>query len=323
MLYDQTISDTVSLSRVLDVFAYDNEQPEIVLNFLDSYHESIADIVDCSLVKSKLFSIDFLHRCSYNQAKWIADNFDYLPIQCRCDLAWQTADTRSGISISVLFMFKKYLKKLLLSDIEHPYRGRSDIYVSELDDMMFEAAKQGDITCALSYCSTNGFEKTVCHLHNSLFCRRILQIDAFNALNFHNKYILLKYIISPTINFANESACTDFLFQVFGTKFIDEDIKKTICSMILRSSNNLWLHILAAYIANSKFKLKDTKKLIDKAEHISSVLLNLAIQGEDRYDAVILYMLLMKKRKLLEEWIDSDPDQVKDNFDIVNILAAA
>lgn len=223
----------------------------------------------------------------------------------------------------MLFMFKKYLKKLLLSDIKHPYSGRSEIYVSELDDMMFEAAKQGDITYALSCCSTNVFEKTSCHLHNSLFCRRILQIDAFNALSLQNKYILLKYIISPTINFANESACTDFLFQVFGTKFIDEDIKKTICSMILRSSNNLWLHILAAYIANSKFKLKDTKKLIDKAEHISSVLLNLAIQGEDRYDAVILYMLLMKKRKLLEEWIDSDPDQVKDNFDIVNILAAA
>lgn len=188
--------------------------------------------------------------------------------------------------------------------------------------MMFETAKQGDITCALSSCSTNGFEKTACHLHNSLFCRRILQIDAFNALSLQNKYILLKYIISPTINFANESECIDFLLQVFGTKFIDEDIKKTICDMILSNSNTLWLHSLAAYIANSKFKLKDTKKLIDKAEHISSVLLNLAIQGEDRYDAVILYMLLMKKRKLLEEWIDSDPDQVKDNFDIVDILEA-
>ena len=217
-------------------------------------------------------------------------------------------------------MFKKYLKKLLLSDIEHPYRGRSEIYVSELDNMMFEAAKQGDITYALSCCSTNVFEKTACHLHNSLFCRRILQIDAFNALNFHNKYILLKYIISPTINFANESECIDFLLQVFSTKFIDEDIKKTICDMILSDSNNLWLHCLAAYIADSKFKLKDTKKLIDNAEHISSVLLNLAIQGEDRYDAIMLYMLLMKKIKLLEEWIDSDPDQVKDNFDIVDIL---
>lgn len=334
MLYDQTISDTVSLSRVLDAFAYDNEPPEVVLSFLDSYNGSIADIVDSSLVKSKLFCIDFLHKCSYKQAKWIASHFDCLPMQCRCDLAWQTADTRSDINSGVLFMFKQHLPKILKSDVRHPYKHGAEKYVSELDDMLFEAAKAGDITCALCNCTTSGFEEVSSWLDHSLFFRRMFQVDVFDALSVQNKYVLFKKSILDSINFYfapsqhqvedYSEVCADFLLQVFGTKIIDDDVKKQMCSMLLSSKQvSGSTRAVAMHIAETKFKMKGTKKLIDNAKHVSSVLIDLAIQGEDRYDAVILYMLLMKKRKLLEEWIDSDPDQVRENFDIVDIVKAA
>lgn len=332
MLYDQTISDTVSLSRVLDAFAYDNEPPEVVLSFLDSYNGSIADILSSSLVKSKICCIDFLHKCSYKQAKWIADNFDCLPLQCRCDLAWQTADMRSGISSGVLFMFKKFLKDLLMSDIQHPYKHGAEKYVSELDDMMFEAAKAGDITCALSACTSRGFEALSPYLDYSLFFSRIFQVDIFDALSTQNKYIFFKkQIIDDFIHLGSHHACEtkqetviDFLMQVFGTKIIDDEVKKQMCSMLLSGKQvSGSTRAAAMHIAETKFKMKGTKKLIDNAKHISSVLLDLAIQGEDNYDAVILYMLLMKKKRLLQEWIDNDPDQVRDNFDIVGLVDAA
>ena len=334
MLYDQDISLDVSLSRVLDAFAYDNEPPEVVISYLSMYPSSIKSILCGSLVKSRILCVDFLHKCTYDQVKWIAGNFKSLPRACACDLAWQAADKRSGVRSDMLIMFREHLADILKSDTRHPYRGRAEKHVSELDDMLFEAAKAGDITSALHSCTASGFEEVSSWLDRSLFFRRMFQVDVFDALSAQNKYVLFKKSILDSTNFVfapsqhqvedYSEVCADFLLQVFGTKIVDSSVKAEMYKMLLRSPVAMSTRDIAAYIAKTRFKLGDkTRSLISKAKCISQVMLDLAVQGEDRYDAVALYMLLMKKEKLLREWVMSDPDQVRDCFDIVDIVKAA
>lgn len=73
MTFDEKISETISLSRILDSFLEDEENPEVICNFLSQHYNDCFDILYNSNLSNRIFQIDYIVRCNQSQLDFICD----------------------------------------------------------------------------------------------------------------------------------------------------------------------------------------------------------------------------------------------------------
>lgn len=86
--YDETISNDVSLSRILDAFIIEDESPATIVAFLEQHDDSFKDIISYSLHWTRMFQLDFMLKCKGNTLDYMVKKLKSIPGKIAAFCCW-------------------------------------------------------------------------------------------------------------------------------------------------------------------------------------------------------------------------------------------
>lgn len=300
MLYDESISQDISLSRILDVMISSNEKIDVIVTFLKTHEDKFKDIILNSSYSSRLFQFDFYLKLSYIEQKWFikklySDTPYWLASLCVWQILRYSVLTKTSNRLSNKFEFHIIVQD---NNYRHPYRNGEEKYIVDFDNLCFEYAKNSCISLIPYDVNTTKLVKVFKHLRNSLFVTRIFQADFFSNLSITGKWSFIHEGLDCAMHGKLDCALMhgkiiqDFLSQIIES---DEelDIKLDIIKT-LKQNNDF------KYIFDQKIK-----KLVDECDSFSEMLLKLTMFPQVKIQSIILYLLLCKPN-WLKEWTNFD-----------------
>lgn len=199
MTFDPKLSTTVSLSRILDSFLEEEENPSTVLSFLETHKKDIADILKWSDHSPRLFSIGFLQRCSFDEVKKFAELL--LPLTTyHCNslelryLVWMVMVSNLDISTKNIFKSLNF-NTMLQKPIKHPHAGHIGADFEGIDSLLLNCDQTADgIAGILNSIRFESFERFLANITHSLYCFRIFQSDVISKLEPVELYIFINWL---------------------------------------------------------------------------------------------------------------------------------
>lgn len=317
MTFDDSISATVPLSKILDCFIEEDEKPSTIIWFLKDHIDYIEDILNYSECSDRLFFVDFIARCSYREAK---EFYDLMNLRISRDkyffldydvqhlyLVWQIL--QSNIPTNIKNLFKKYLQK---SDNLnwHPYRRVSNASKSRIFDNIFTDVDNSieDIAENINKIKDDYFVEICKSNTESLFYKRMLQRDLFLLLDIRKQFILLTEMQRSLISHPQFK----FFRQILNSN-VDVEIKLFIYDMFGSPR---------AFIQNGNFLIThEMQKLMEDSVNYSQLMLNLDLWGIDDFGGeLVFYLFCMHKLDWLIDIMESNEELLINQFDIRDLI---
>lgn len=305
MIFDNKISNTVSLSKILDVFIQEDEKSEVILNFLESYDNDIDRILEYSDLYYRLFCLDFIKRCSYNECERLFSMFIKILRYYSDDiiyLIWQVL--QSNIDNNIKNIFRKLLYNHMDSSYKHPYRYAPKI-IKSFDKLFCDVNLSiEDIVIKINSISNDKFNMILEHFTSSLWCKRFFQMDIFLLLDIEKQYL----ICSKHFKFGTEYR---FIKQLF-TSEIDVMIKKELYDIYIKK-------YLVYYKQLPSKEFYDIKNTI--YESYESMIFKLYLYGVDQYAGQLIFHFLMEnKLDVLKKFLKNNRELLIEYFNICDFL---
>lgn len=311
MIYNQNISDDVSLSQILDEFIESNESPRVILTFLKQHDSNLTDIIKYSTLVNRLFALDFIKRCSltdlsnftkllenifenYNQLGFfdhrVISNMYYQVLQSNLD----------GYTINI---FKKINVDNLKRLHKHPYKF-SNKKIQVFDRIFCDInCDIDDIIEQINAIDDNEFISIASLLNDSLWYDRILQLDIFSLLSPIKQYFIVQKLKGKLID--------GKIVKQWLTSDLEVTIKKDIYNCLVG-------YISTYEEKNSEEILEILKSLNDSYE---SMMFKLYLMGVDRYASDVIYRLIMSGSiNTLKLMLKNNRDILENYFNICDLL---
>lgn len=307
MIYDEQLSNDVSLSRILDELIESGETPAIIVQFLKRYDSDFKDIAHRSMCIDRIYCSDYLRKCTRSDAEYLLSHLEDIDKLSAMYCAWQCL-----ILVSAKPEFK-FLREQALEFVQrqenscyrHPHAGYgySDIKAIDTDfiingfcpELAFDSFKFDEL------------DKFISGGAHSLFAARLFQIDCFNACSDLHKFVIVKSLES----------LPEFIAFKFAKQLLVSDIAPDIKYEIIKRGA---LPCIATVSLANITDMVDLFRLIDKAKDYASIAIHMTLNGEDAIAEGILYMLVSKKYKMLAEMAELDPDTMRNNFPINDLV---
>lgn len=199
MTFDPKLSTTVSLSRILDSFLEEEENPSTVLSFLELNKKDIADIIKWSDHSSRLFSIGFIQRCSFDEVQQFCKILSPLVTHYSTWLELRRLDWMvrvSNLDISTKNVFKSLnFDNVLQRSAKHPHAGHIGADFEGIDTLLLRCNQTADdIAEILNSIRFESFERFLVNITHSLYCFRICQSDVISKLEPDKLYIFTNWL---------------------------------------------------------------------------------------------------------------------------------
>jgi hypothetical protein len=208
MIYNQNISDDVSLSQILDEFIESNESPRVILTFLKQYDSELIDIIKYSTLVNRLFVLDFIKRCSLtdlsNFTKLIENIFEnynqlgFFDHKVISNMFYQIS--QSNLDRYTINLFRKFNIDNLMKLHRHPYKF-SNKKIQAFDRIFCDInCDIDDIIEQINTIDDNDFISIASLLNDSLWYDRILQLDIFSLLSPIKQYFIVQKLKGKIID---------------------------------------------------------------------------------------------------------------------------
>lgn len=319
MNYDFSISGDVSLSKILDVFLLDNEDPNVVIEFLKQHDDTLEEILNKSICVGKIFQYSFFKKLNFTSKYFFDKNI--LPIKslenyCKI-LCWQLCaiDKNSYVTFYRNWVIDHN------SNMNHPYTAGHGKYVYELDNLIIKHLQNNDdpdifiseIINEIDYNNPGSIK-----FEYSLFISAILQYNVFSQLSYQWKFLFLNNLLQKLI--AANNYYDNFLVDCV-IRFIEQllefeqdnifhdailnAVKIAFCSQYLE----YYLLDYTTTFLNSNFQ-----RHVFEDSCIEEFLINSTLEGVSISPHEVLYLLGTKK-SWIKNWYKNNPEELD------NILA--
>ena len=307
MVYDNQLSDDVSLSRILDTFIESGESPTIIVQFLKKYDDDFKDIAARSLYIERIYCSDYLRKCKLLEAEYFLSHLDDIDSISAMYCAWQClmlAAAKPEFSFLKKYTFD-FVHKQENGGIRHPHAGYGydDIKSIDIDFIMNGFCPE----LAFDSFTHDELEKFINGGVHSLFATRLFQFDCFVACSNLQQYVIIK----------NVKNLPEFISFKFAKQLLVSDIAPDIKYEIIKQEV---LPYIAALTLTDVVANEELFKMIDKAKNYPSIAIYMTLNGEDAIADGILYMLASGKYKMLAEMAELDEETMEKNFPIKDLI---
>ena len=291
MVFDDRISTTVSMSRILDVFLEDNEKPSTILYFLKEHEDRFLDIVKFSDHSPRLFSLDFLGRCNpvernllesllpeENAGNEEIDRFIWSIFFC------------NGVPNNIKKIFGKHLDRLRDRGMAvHPHSGRIGKSIREIDKVLCEYPYEPfDYANAINNLDCNRIVEWSRNFRRSLYAFRVFQCDVFSSIDPIRQFLLLNNL---EVDYAFPMhKCMKQLLQ----SNVHSDIKRKICEIVHNDDYaGIYSGIFGVFYGTELERIIVDE--IDSEKGFNSLCMKILVSGHDIYMDWILYLTLVRR----------------------------
>lgn len=307
MIYDEQLSNDVSLSRILDELIESGETPSIIVQFLKKYDSNFKDIAHRSMCIDRIYCSDYLRKCKHSEAKYLLSHLEDIDKLSAMYCAWQCL-ILAAVKCEFSFLKKQSLEFVNRQEnkgFRHPHAGYgySDIKAIDTDFIINGFCPE----LAFSSFKLDELAKFINGGAHSLFAARLFQIDCFNACSDLHKFVIIKSL----------SNLPEFISFKFAKQILVSDIAPDIKYEIIKQGILPYIAVLSLtdVVANDELF-----KMINKAKNYPSIAIYMTLNGEDAIADSILYMLASGKYKLLAEMAEFDEETMEKNFPIKDLV---
>lgn len=322
MNYDFSISDNVSLSKILDAFLINDEDPNIVIEFLKQHEECIIEICNNSICISKLFQYNFFKQLNTSAKKYFDDVILQIPsmIYHSIYLCWQILVIDKH-AVHTNFYRLWINKQQAVMHIEHPYKHFSEHTLYGFDQYCIQNLKVDIDPSEFIPAFLNKFDSnTYISFDKSLFFGLFLQYEVFSQLSDCWKYLVLSKLL-PNALFIDKSTYNMDCALRFTEQCIefetDDEILSVIASMLSVLKRYPYSKV-QTYIENI---CRDFIDQFKNSQSIDELLLNCMLSGICFSQHTIIYMYIMEKYQWLKQWKDLNQSELDNILPITKIIS--
>lgn len=318
-VYDSSISDDVSLSRILDAFIEEGESSSTVVKFLKLHEDCFSDIAARSLLVDRVFCSHYLKDCSAQDALWLLEHLGCIDVQQACYCAWQILldahINKMNCPIVLAEMSRKAADFVRVAapknGVRHPH---SSYGYSEVKMFDYAVAENGICPELLfDNMTLDGANRVLKGISMSLFAGRLMQLDVFESSSDQVKYLML-----------NDSAyAPSFILMKFLKQLLTSRVDPSVKYEVIKK--NLIAHAYDRRAAYSSIGLPctvstDLYKVLSHAKSYPEIAIQLQLQGEDAIADSIFTLLYLNKHKVLAEMAEMDEDTMQKNFPVKDLV---
>lgn len=304
MDYDFSISENVSLSKILDGFIIDNKNPEVIINFLKMHDADFKDIIANSFYWNRIFQLDFVFECNDACIDYIVSKLPTLNSRLAMYLVWQICKPETQLPKLTKDKVRTFAFIHLSranDDLRSPYAYSTGKYIEKAYDIrFFEACNRRCLVEEMCSMTDNDLKNYCDNIDGSLFKDRFLQYDVFSCLSDIQKSILLRSIKDDGI--FTTSTNYHFITQILESDEIPE---------VKYEAVNVW----SKYDVST---LKDNDYA--KCSSFSELLLMMSIEGIYDYHNVIQQLLDFNRLDVLKDWIEYDEAGFNEAYNISGLV---
>ena len=315
MTFDDSISSTVPLSKILDCFIEEEEKPSTIIWFLKDHIDCIEDILSYSEHSDRMFFPDFVSRMShqemvefYELMKRRAGRQMFFSEQdvTQLELVWRVL--QCNLPETVKNIFREYLKNNRHLEY-HPYRGTSRSSITRIFDNLFRDADLSieEIAGQINSVKDDCFKEICENKEESLFYWRMLQKDLFVLLDLKKQFILLNELKNGWAGYEHFK----FFKQILNSS-VDVEIKSFIYHIFDRTD----------FLEDGNFLLtKEMKSLVEESVSYPQLMLKLDLWGIDDFGRELVFYLFCKhKLDWLVDIMESNEELLEEHFDIRDLI---
>ena len=308
MNYDFSLSENVSLSRILDQLINDNESPEVIINFLKMHDNDFEDIIAKSFCWKRIFQLDFIFECNDACIDYIVSKLTCISNKVAMYLVWQVCKSETELSRTIKNKFKAYTASLSNSDrkFSFPYAHSVGKCVEKTYDMIFFDACNRKCLVEVMCSMTNEQVKNYCDdIDRSLFKDRFLQYDVFSCLSDIQKFIVLRNVTNVDayyLHYSDTLDNSDFIVQV-----LELDERPEVKYEAAKYWNQFDLH-------------EPNENDYVKCSSFSELLIKMSIEGTYDYHSIIQKLLEYNRLDILKDWIEYDEAGFNEAYNISGLV---
>lgn len=307
MIYDEQLSNDVSLSRILDELIESGEIPSIIMQFLKKYDSDFKDIAYRSMCIDRIYCSDYLRKCKHSEAEYLLSHLEDIDKLSAMYCAWQCL-ILAAAKREFSFLKKQSLEFVNRQEnrgFRHPHAGYgySDIKAIDTDFIINGFCPE----LAFDSFNFDELEKFINGGAHSLFAARLFQIDCFNACSDLHKFVIVK----------NLKNLPGFIVCKFTKQLLTSGISPDIKYEIVKQGITSYIGAIAPIDFDTN---KELFAMIDKAKSYPSIAICMTLNGEDAIADGILYMLASGKYKMLAEMAEFDEETMEKNFPIKDLI---
>ena len=301
MNYDFSLSENVSLSRILDQLINDNESPEVIINFLKMHDNDFKDIIAKSFCWKRIFQLDFIFECNDACIDYIVSKLTCISANVAMYLVWQACKKETELLKYVKDKFRTYTLHLNGYDMNFssPYSSINGKMVwNHYDAAFFDACNKKCLIDAMCRMPNDKLCDYCNNLVYSLFKYRFLQYDVFSCLSDIQKFIVLRSICKVT----DYTTYNDFITQV-----LESDERPEVKFEAIE------------FLENFAYKIPNENDYV-KCSSFSELLIRMSIEGVYDYHSIIQEMLNYKRLDILKDWIEYDEAGFNEAYNISGLV---
>ena len=288
----------VSKSKVLDVFIADNEDPLIVVTFLQQHDYMFDELIAGSLYWNRIFQLDYFFKCNRDCRKYIVSKLQDIPLATSACFIWQILASNSIKANEVKYECRILLKSILNKAAPmHPYKYLYSGFsvVKEVDKACEKYACDDSILSIPFMLKLDAFRDYYTSISHSLFSARMLQYDLFSVVDIYKKWIML----------GNAEKSTPLDAIRFILQLLDSGEE-------LEVKKQVYEHMRHAFefmpnISNEVIRLAndEVRSLILSCSSVEEFMLKSTIYNYEMNPFIILHLLMMKP-KWIKTWAKID-----------------
>ena len=302
MNYDFSLSENVSLSRILDQLINDNESPEVIINFLKLHDNDFKDIIAKSFCWKRIFQLDFIFECNDACIDYIVSKLTYISTNVAMYLVWQVCKKETELPKYVKDKVRTYAFIHLNGydmNFSSPYSSiDGKIVEHSYDAAFFDACNNKCLIDAMCRMPNDKLHDYCNNLEYSLFKDRFLQYDVFSCLSDIQKFIVLRSICKVT----DYTTYNDFITQV------------------LESDERPEVKFEAIEFLEQFLYATPNENDYVKCSSFSELLIRMSIEGVYDYHSIIQEMLNYKRLDILKDWIEYDEAGFNEAYNISGLV---
>ena len=301
MNYDFSLSENVSLSRILDQLINDNESPEVIINFLKMHDNDFKDIIAKSFCWKRIFQLDFIFECNDACIDYIVSKLTCISANVAMYLVWQVCKTETELPKYVKDKFRTYTLHLNGYDMKFssPYSSINGKMVWHYYDIVFfDACNKKCLIDAICRMPDDKLHDYCNNLEYSLFKYRFLQYDVFSCLSDIQKFIVLRSICKA-INYT--------MYNEFITQVLESDERPEVKFEAIK------------YLEQFAYAIPNENDYV-KCSSFSELLIKMSIEGTYDYHSIIQKLLEYNRLDILKDWIEYDEAGFNEAYNISDLV---
>lgn len=304
MTFDNKISENISLSKILDCFLEENENPKIIISFLEDHEKNISDILMYSDLSGRLLSIDFISKCSFIDLQKYYRLLKNVHIDF---LIWQILQSNLSERVKNLF------RPLLINNynVRHPYSHSNTNTIQLFDKLFVDVGKDINEICEnINRISDSKFEEISHEFNNSLFEDRFYQLDVFENLSPSKQYLTVH-----SLKHISYFKCTHmkFIRQLLISN-IETDTKVEIYNILSK------FYIPYYFVVQNDIS-DEMNILLDKNLSFEEVMMKSFLYGLDNLAGELIFIWLIHGRiDMLKKLLNHNREILVEYFDICDLI---